>query len=269
MGCSRSFRFVFFVLFYGARMFNQPVNFQTGNVENMNSMFESANAFNQLVDFNSSSLLVVENMFASARSFNSSIIFTPSTAQLLVTRGMFTNAVSFDQPLVLQTDNVQDMTYMFNGAQSFNQSVNFNTSNVEDMSFMFAGALTFNKPIDFDVPRLREASFILRILYQAVKPFDEALLEAPLLLSSEPNEVRQISLLSPPQATALLPSTRQCMRRFMVRKASGQALRRSPPNPMQAGSPRCLPFQHDGFDTILRPKTRCVLPTGVPQSWPR
>ena len=61
---------------------------------------------------------------------------------------MFYCALSFNQPLNFNTNNVNDMSCMFCGAESFNQPLNFNTSSVTDMGDMFYAAISFNQPLN-------------------------------------------------------------------------------------------------------------------------
>jgi len=60
-------------MFFNAKSFNQPLNFNTNNVTNMTNMFSFASAFNQQLNFNTSKVTNMTNMFYAASSFNQDI----------------------------------------------------------------------------------------------------------------------------------------------------------------------------------------------------
>lgn len=110
-------------MFTGAKVFNQPLSFDTSNVEAMESMFHYATAFNQpLTSFDTSKVTDMKYMFNGATAFN--------------------------QPLTFDTSKVEHMTAMFEFATAFNQPLtSFDTSKVTYMDFMFSGATAFNQPL--------------------------------------------------------------------------------------------------------------------------
>jgi len=91
--------------------FDEPINFNTSQVNNMSGMFYGCENFNQPLDFNTSQ---VENM-----------------------SGMFNKCRSFNQPLDFNTSQVTNMNYMFFRCESFNQNLThwdvFNVKNIEQM----------------------------------------------------------------------------------------------------------------------------------------
>ena len=95
-------------------MFNQPLSFDTSNVNNMQYMFLNARAFNQPLSFDTSSVTTMQSMFSGASAFN--------------------------QPLSFDTSSVTDMSYMFTSASAFNQPLRFETSSVTTMDRMFSSA---------------------------------------------------------------------------------------------------------------------------------
>lgn len=63
---------------------------------------------------------------------------------------LLSGCVNFNAPLVIDTSEVTDMSYMFYNATSFNQPLSFDTSKVTNMSGMFKQATSYNQPILFD-----------------------------------------------------------------------------------------------------------------------
>jgi len=92
-------------MFAYATNFNQPVNFNTQNVDTMYAMFASALSFNQPIAFNATSLTSASSIFESALTLNSSVTLTPSLALTSVQR-MFYNTTSFNQPVILKFQSV-------------------------------------------------------------------------------------------------------------------------------------------------------------------
>jgi len=61
-------------MFFDAESFNQPLDFNTGNVKDMAGMFYKTISFNQPLNFtDTSSVEVMLNMFNNALSFNQDI----------------------------------------------------------------------------------------------------------------------------------------------------------------------------------------------------
>ncbi len=122
-------------MFANAPKFNQPVNWQTANVEAMDFMFYRATSFNHRVVFDTAKVKSMESMFNAAATFN--------------------------QPLELNTSKVTNMQCMFFDAKAFDSLVKFDTSNVTDFSSMFAGATVFNKPVIFNISSADDLSNML------------------------------------------------------------------------------------------------------------
>ena len=57
-------------MFYSAAAFNQPLNFDTSSVNNMQYMFLNARAFNQPLSFDTSSVTTMSHMFHAATSLS-------------------------------------------------------------------------------------------------------------------------------------------------------------------------------------------------------
>ncbi len=144
-------------MFFNAASFDQPVDFNTANVEHMNSMFAGAASFNQAVNFNTAKVTDMRGMFSGATSFNQKVNFT-DTSKVASMSHMFSNAASFNQAVNFDTAKVTDMSYMFLGAASFDQPVGFNTANVEYMSNMFSGAAAFNQEVNFNTAKVTDMS---------------------------------------------------------------------------------------------------------------
>ena len=137
--------------FNSATSFNQPLNnWNTSNVTNMRNMFSAAILFNQpLNSWNISNVTNVDYMFYRATSFNQPLN-SWNTANVTSMVGMFYRATSFNQPLnSWNTAKVTNMQAVFQLATSFNQPLNnWNTENVTNMLVMFSGATSFNQPLN-------------------------------------------------------------------------------------------------------------------------
>ncbi|ACU78795.1 BspA family leucine-rich repeat surface protein [Mycoplasma mycoides] len=155
-------------LFQDATEFNDPniKNWDTSNVENMESMFEGATKFNQdLERWDTKNVSNMAFMFREAATFNGKIS-TWNTSKVTTMSAMFNDAKSFNQNINTKysknknkysvswdVSNVDKMQEMFKGATSFNSDLyNWNTKKVTAMRDMFNGATSFNKDIsNFDV----------------------------------------------------------------------------------------------------------------------
>ncbi|QQY78680.1 BspA family leucine-rich repeat surface protein [Mycoplasma mycoides subsp. capri] len=130
-------------LFKDAKDFNDQnvKNWDTSNVEIMESMFEGAKKFNQdLSMWNTSNVVNMSQMFKDAKNFNQNI-----NTKYLKNKNKY--SVSWD------VSKVKNMQSMFEGAEKFNSDLyNWNTRKVSAMRDMFNGATSFNKDIsNFDV----------------------------------------------------------------------------------------------------------------------
>ena len=122
---------------------------QTSNVTNMNSMFDSAISFNQPLNWDTQNVTDMSYIFNRATSFNQDISGW-NTAKVTNMTAMFLRATSFNQPLDnWNTSNVTIMEFMFDGATAFNKPLNsWNTAKVANMQAMFRGATSFNQPLN-------------------------------------------------------------------------------------------------------------------------
>ena len=85
-------------MFAGATSFNQPLNtWVTNQVTNMSAMFWGAKVFNQQLNFVTSKVLDMYGMFAAATAFNQSLNFDTSSVTDMNT--MFYKATAFDQDI--------------------------------------------------------------------------------------------------------------------------------------------------------------------------
>jgi surface protein len=139
-----------FSMFNTATSFNQSLNnWNTGNVTNTSLMFADATSFNgDISSWNTSKVTTMNQMFSRATSFNQSLN-NWNTGNVTSMFGMFMDATSFNGVISSwNTINVVDMSLMFNNAILFNQPINgWNTINVVDMASMFEGAESFNQYI--------------------------------------------------------------------------------------------------------------------------
>ncbi|KAL1525995.1 hypothetical protein AB1Y20_020819 [Prymnesium parvum] len=135
-------------MFYEASSFNQPLNWDTSSVTGMWFMFYEASSFNQPLNWDTSSVRIMWSMFARASSFNQPLNWDTSSVKHM--GDMFYEASSFNQPLNWDTSSVTGMNYMFTRASSFNQPLNWDTSSVRSMAGMFREASSFNQPLNWD-----------------------------------------------------------------------------------------------------------------------
>ncbi|WP_265504391.1 BspA family leucine-rich repeat surface protein [Mycoplasma mycoides] len=155
-------------LFKDAKEFNDQnvKNWDTSNVEIMESMFEGAKKFNQdLEQWNTKNVTDMSFMFLDATEFNGKIS-TWNTSKVTTMSQMFKDAKNFNQNINTKytknknkysvswdVSKVKNMQSMFEGAEKFNSDLyNWNTRKVSVMRKMFNGATSFNKDIsNFDV----------------------------------------------------------------------------------------------------------------------
>ncbi|MDP4040141.1 BspA family leucine-rich repeat surface protein [Mycoplasma mycoides] len=155
-------------LFKDAKDFNDQnvKNWDTSNVEIMESMFEGAKKFNQdLEQWNTKNVTDMSFMFLDATEFNGKIS-TWNTSKVITMSQMFKDAKNFNQNINTKysknkntysvswdVSKVKNMQSMFEGTEKFNSDLyNWNTRRVSVMRKMFNGATSFNKDIsNFDV----------------------------------------------------------------------------------------------------------------------
>ena len=132
-----------------AGSFNGVEFWDTRNVKDMSSMFDSARRFNQNIGtWDTGNVDNMSRMFYHAVSFNKDI-GTWDNKKVTDMSDMFNHAVSFNQDIgKWNTGNVRNMSSMFDEATSFNKDIGkWDTGKVENMSRMFDSALSFNKDI--------------------------------------------------------------------------------------------------------------------------
>ncbi|CBW53880.1 BspA family leucine-rich repeat surface protein [Mycoplasma mycoides] len=115
-----------------AKIIKNLENWNTKNIKNMISVFDSAKEFNQDIS-----------------SWNTSNVVNMS--------GMFKDAIKFNQPLnKWSVENVVEMEDMFAGASSFNQDLNkWKTHSLKNIKQMFWEATSFNGDIStWDVSKV-------------------------------------------------------------------------------------------------------------------
>ncbi|ADK69689.1 BspA family leucine-rich repeat surface protein [Mycoplasma mycoides subsp. mycoides] len=148
-------------LFKDAESFNDQnvKNWDTSNVEIMESMFEGAKKFNQDISkWNTSNVVNMSQMFKDAKSFNQNINTKYSrdknkynmswdVSKVKNMQSMFEGAEKFNSDLYnWDTRKVSAMRDMFNGATSFSKDIsNFDVKGVVDFTDMFKNATSFNK----------------------------------------------------------------------------------------------------------------------------
>ncbi len=87
-------------MFFGAKRFNQPINFNTKNVTDMGWMFWGAESFNQPINFDTSNLIFMKCMLGWTDNFNQDINFNTSKVYnmdaMLFMRDSFRSSVKLD-----------------------------------------------------------------------------------------------------------------------------------------------------------------------------
>lgn len=140
--------------------FSGITNWDTSNVENMNSMFYNCSSFNQPLNWDTSKVTYMRNMFYNCSSLNQPLNFV--TSKVVDMSNMFKNCKNFNQPLNFDTSNVEDMNNMFYGCENLNQPLNFDTSKVVDMRWMFDKCKNFNQPLNFNTSNVKNMSGMFR-----------------------------------------------------------------------------------------------------------
>jgi len=128
-------------------------NWNTGNIEDMSSMFQGASSFNKnLNGWNTSAVTDMSKMFKAARLFTGNISEW-NTGNVINMSQMFVASFFNDNISGWNTGSVKYMGSMFRYAENFNQDIgSWNVSSVENMSRMFSNASSFNQNLyDWDV----------------------------------------------------------------------------------------------------------------------
>jgi surface protein len=151
-------------MFYSDRVFSQDLSWNTINVTNMSSMFDSAAVFNSssLSSWNVSNVVNTSRMFANSSlagaagtvAFNRNLSgwnLTSLTNASYMFAGTNYGATVFNNgglrlSLTLKTTGTPNinMSYMFYTATQFNQDISWNTTNVTSMDSMFNTASSYN-----------------------------------------------------------------------------------------------------------------------------
>jgi surface protein len=136
-------------MFYSAERFNRHIsNWNTSKVIDMTSMFSNATSFNQPLNWDVRNVQSMDKMFTHAQNFNSALNFK-NMENVISMSNMFNNATNFNQRFDFNgTIRLQKTNHMF-FESNFNEFFRLNTQNVDDMSFMFCHASLFNKPLAF------------------------------------------------------------------------------------------------------------------------
>lgn len=138
-------------LFYGCRVFNQPLDHITlPVVQDITQMFMYCNAFDQPV-FRIPNPTVTQagQTFYDATVFDQPLDHWP-LVNVVRCNSMFQGAKRFNQPLTSWVfDKATAAEIMFYGAENFDQPVNhFKFKLVTNFSLMFGNAKRFNQPLD-------------------------------------------------------------------------------------------------------------------------
>ena len=144
-------------MFYGASLFNQPINhWDVSTITNMSGMFANT-VFNQPLDnWDVSNVTDMSSMFGGTL-FNQPIN-NWEVSSVTNMSAMFSDNTLFNLPLDnWDVSNVANMSSMFWNTTSFNQSLNnWDVSSVTNMSGMFNGSV-YNQPLNnWDVSNVNQ-----------------------------------------------------------------------------------------------------------------
>ena len=89
-------------MFEKAYHFNQPLDFDTSLVTNMDEMFEEAKRFNQPVNFDTSRVTIMGEMFRMAKVFNQPLSFNVSSVTNFEDMFIEANALSDANKLLIR-----------------------------------------------------------------------------------------------------------------------------------------------------------------------
>lgn len=142
-------------------------NFDTSNVEDMNSMFEGCESLKELdlSNFDTDKVEDMSCMFNGCRALNYINLSNFNTSNVRNMKHMFRGCCvlrSLDLSN-FDTSNARNMKHMFDGsALRYLDLSNFNTSRVEDMSYMFNGccALRSLDLSNFDTSNVRNMGYM-------------------------------------------------------------------------------------------------------------
>ena len=119
----------------------------TGNVTNMNALFQGASQFigDAIANWDVSNVTDMENMFDDCTDFDGDISGW-DTGSVINMNSTFFRAETFNQDIGnWDTSNVTNMRAMFRNTINFNQDIgDWNVSNVDNMLIMFSDASSFN-----------------------------------------------------------------------------------------------------------------------------
>jgi hypothetical protein len=129
----------------GAGEDDDITGWNTSAATNMTSMFKNCNTFNQPLRFDTHNVQRMDFMFNGCTAFNQPLTFdTRAVTGMAI---MFSSCTTFNQPVHFDTRNVRFMNNMFFGCRAFNQPLTFNTRACQDFGKMFFGCRAFNQPL--------------------------------------------------------------------------------------------------------------------------
>jgi len=132
--------------FKGVGLLESIEDWNLARATDMTGMFRSAFSFDgDLSKWNTSNVIKMESMFECAFAFQGTGVSSWDTQKVQSMSRMFRVAKAFDQDLSSwATPSLRNTSYMFYRTPKFNHPVMQDTSQLEDMSYMFAYAKNFN-----------------------------------------------------------------------------------------------------------------------------
>ena len=121
----------------------------------------------------------LSSCFENCTSFNSDIS-SWNTSLIINFSRMFKNAVSFNQPITIDTSAALNLSYMFASAASFNQPLTLNASSALNLTNMFADAASLNSPLEIALNTT--APITLSGMFSGAEAFDNG--GVPLVLNT-------------------------------------------------------------------------------------
>ncbi|BCZ13432.1 BspA family leucine-rich repeat surface protein [Acinetobacter baumannii] len=134
-------------MFASCPKFNQSIsNLNFKSALSIDNLFYGAKEFNQPLDFGNMLQLTQANYVFAESNFNNTIKF--NAPNLLSVSGWFSNNTKFNSKITVGFGNVTNMAFMFWYASSFNQPINdWDIRKVESFVGFLTGATSFNQDL--------------------------------------------------------------------------------------------------------------------------
>jgi hypothetical protein len=163
-------------MFYGCKLFDQPLEWNLKSATNLTAMFMICDAFNQSLKWNLQGVTDISHMFYGCKKFNQPLDWDVGDVENM--SSLFFDCEEFNKPLDWDVSNVTNMNNMFSGCIQFNSKLrgktepHWDVSSVRDMFNMFKNCTIFNQPLVWDVSQVEDMSY----MFSACSQFNQPLL---------------------------------------------------------------------------------------------